>query len=101
VLFATTVLISFEMAACRTRTAPQEDDKQATINVVLAYEQAVQTYDFDKVDSQNTPDARVIDESYPHPLEPTDLRDFQSYKDAGIRIKEALMSLAKLGVKAE
>ncbi len=87
VLFATTVLlISIALTACRTRTAPEEDDKQAAINVVLAYEQAVQTYDFDKVDSLNTPDARMIGESYPHPLEPTERRDFQPYKDAGIRV---------------
>jgi hypothetical protein len=36
VLFATTVLIFFVLAACRTRTAPEEDDKQAAINVALA-----------------------------------------------------------------
>jgi hypothetical protein len=59
--FATTVLISFVLATFRTRTAPEEDDKQAAITVVLAYEHAVQAYDFDKLDSLNTPDARVID----------------------------------------
>jgi membrane-associated protease RseP (regulator of RpoE activity) len=86
VLFATTFLLFLVLAACSTRTAPQEDDKQAAINVVLAHEQAFEQYDFDKVDSQNTPDVRSIEESYPHPFEPTERRDFQSFKDAGIRI---------------
>ena len=61
----------------RTRTAPEEDDKQAAINVVLAHERAVQAYDFDKVDSLHTPDARVIEESYPHPFEPDERRGWQ------------------------
>ena len=86
VLFATTVLIFFVPAACRTRTASEEDDKKTAINVVLAHEQAVQAYDFDKVDSLHTPDARGIEESYPHPLEPDERRSYQAYKDAGIRI---------------
>jgi membrane-associated protease RseP (regulator of RpoE activity) len=85
-LFASTVLIPLALAACTTRTAPPEDDKQAAINVVLAHELACQTYDFDKLDSLHTPDARGIEESYPHPFEP-DLREsYQIYKDAGIRI---------------
>jgi membrane-associated protease RseP (regulator of RpoE activity) len=87
VLFATTVLLSFVLAAFRTRTAPEEDDKKAAINVVLAHEQAVQAYDFDKVDSLHTPDARSIEESYPHPFEPTERRDWQAYEDAGIRVE--------------
>jgi membrane-associated protease RseP (regulator of RpoE activity) len=86
VLLATTVLISFVLAACRTRTAPQEDDKQAAINVVLAHEQACQTYDFDKLDSLHTPDARGIEESYPHPFEPELRQSYQIDKDAGLRI---------------
>ena len=49
------------------------DDKKAAIAVVLAHELAVQSYDFDKVDSLHTPDARVIEESYPHPFEPDDV----------------------------
>ena len=69
-LFATTVLIFIVLAACRTRTASVEDDKKAAINVVLAHEQAVQEYDLAKVDSLHMPDARVIEESYPHPFEP-------------------------------
>ena len=86
VLFATTVLIFVVLAACRTRTAQEDDDKKSAINVVVAYEQAVQTYDFDKLDSLNTPDARSIDESYPQPLEPGERKAFQSYRDAGLRI---------------
>jgi hypothetical protein len=86
VLFATAVLLSFVLAACRMGTASEEDDKKAAINVVLAHEQACQTYDFDKVDSLHTLDARVIEESYPHPLEPEQRRSYQAYKDAGIRI---------------
>lgn len=86
ILFATTVLISIVLGACRTRTALEEDEKKAAINVVLAYEKAVQNYDFDGLDSLNTPDARSIDESYPQPLEPGERRAFQSYKDADMRI---------------
>ena len=86
VLFATTVLIFFVLAACRTRTASEEDDKKAAVNVVLAHEQACQTYDFDKVDSLHTPDARGIEESYPHPFEAAERRGYQAYKDAGMRI---------------
>jgi hypothetical protein len=58
VLYATTVLIFFLLAVWRTRSAAQEDDKKAAIDVVLAHEQACQTYDFDKLDSLHTPDAR-------------------------------------------
>ncbi len=86
VLFATTVLIFFVLAACRTRTASEEDDKKAAINVVLAHEQACQTYDFDKLDSLHTPDSRGIEESYPQPFEPDERRSYQAYKDAGVRI---------------
>jgi hypothetical protein len=70
VLFATTVLIFFVLADCRSRTTSEEDDKKAAINVVLAHEQAVQTYDFDKRDSLQTPDSGGIEESYPGPTEP-------------------------------
>src|ERR1700691_6120936 len=86
VLFATTVLIFCVLAGCRTHTASEEDDKKAAINVVLAHELACQTYDFDKEDSLHTPDARVIEESYPHPLEPEQRQSYQVYADAGIRI---------------
>ncbi len=86
VLFATTVLIFFVLAACRTRTAPTEDDKKAAIDVVLGHERAVQAYDFDKVDSLNMPDERVIEESYPHPFEPAERRDWQLSKDAAIHV---------------
>ncbi|MGB9431789.1 MAG: PDZ domain-containing protein [Candidatus Acidiferrum sp.] len=86
VLFATAVLLSFVLAACRARTASEEDDKKAAINVVLAHEQGCRTYDFDKVDSLHTPDARAIEESYPHPFEPDERRSYQPYKDAGMRI---------------
>jgi hypothetical protein len=86
VLFATTVLFFFVLAACRTRAAKEEEDKKVAINVVLAHEQAVQTYDFDRVDSLHTPDARGIEESYPHPVEPAERRDYQSMKEAGVRI---------------
>jgi hypothetical protein len=86
VLFVTAVLIFFVLAACRTRSAPEEDDKKAAINVVLAHEQAVQTYDFDKVDSLHTPDARGIEESYPHPIEPAERQGYQPMKAAGVRI---------------
>jgi membrane-associated protease RseP (regulator of RpoE activity) len=94
VYFATTVLIISLLTACRTRTAPQENkldenkeaDKQAAINAVLAHEQACQTYDFVKLDFLYTPDAREIEESYPHPPEPELRQFYQSMKDAGVRI---------------
>jgi hypothetical protein len=68
-------------------TDPQEDDKKAAIAVVLAHELAVQAYDFDKVDSLHTADARVIEESYPHPFEPDERRSWQLNKDAGLRVE--------------
>ena len=86
VLFATTVLIFFVLAACRTRTTTQRDEKKAAINVVLAHEQAVQDYDLDKVDSLHTPDARVIEESYPHPFEPDERQGWQLNKEAGLHV---------------
>src|SRR5271169_3630913 len=87
VLFATTVLMLFALVACRTRTPPEEDDKQAAINVVLAHERAVQEYDLDKVDSLHTPDARVIEESYPHPFEPDERQGWQLNKEAGLHVQ--------------
>ena len=84
-LFATTFLILCVLTACRTQTAPA-DDKQAAINVVLAHEQAVQEYDFDKVDSLHTPDARVIEDSYPHPFEPDERQGWKLYQDAGLHV---------------
>lgn len=84
--FATTVLISFVPSACRTRVVSQEDEKKAAINVVLAHEQGVQEYDFDKVDSLHTPDARVIEESYPHPFEPDERRGWQPLREAGVHV---------------
>jgi membrane-associated protease RseP (regulator of RpoE activity) len=85
IFFATTVLIFLVLAACRTRTS-DEDDKKAAINVVLAHEQAVQEYDLDKADSLHTPDARVIEDSHPHPFEPDERRSWQIYKDAGMHV---------------
>lgn len=85
-LFGATVLILFVLAACRARTAPEAGDKKAAIEVVLAHEQACQAYDFDKLDSLHTPDARGIEESYPHPFEPELRQSYQIDKDAGIRI---------------
>jgi hypothetical protein len=85
-LFAATVLTSIVLTACSTRTASEEDDKNAAINVVLAHELACQNYDFDKMDSLHTPDARGMEESYPHPFEPSERQGYQPYKDAGMRI---------------
>jgi len=87
VLFATIVMISFILAACRARTPPPEADKQAAINVAITNERAVQAFDFDKVDSLHTPDARVIEESRPQPLEPDERRGWQQNKDAGIYVE--------------
>jgi len=86
VLFAITVLISIVLGACGTRTTSEADDKRAAINVVLAHQQACQTYDFDKLDSLHTPDSRGIEESYPHPFEPGERQGYQAYKDAAVRI---------------
>ena len=87
VLFATTTLISIVLAACKTRTVSEEDDKKAAIAVVLAKEQAVQAYDFDKVDSLQTSDARVIEESFPHPFEPDERQSWQLNKNAGLHVE--------------
>jgi ketosteroid isomerase-like protein len=80
------IAISVVLGACKTRTASVEDDKKAAINVVLAHELAVQAYDFDKVDSLHTPDARVIEESYPHSFEPAERQGWQTYEDADVRV---------------
>ena len=86
ILLSTAVVISVALGACKARTTSQEDDKKAAISVVLAHEQACQTYDFDKLDSLHTADSRGIEESYPHPAEP-DLRlGYQALKNAGVRI---------------
>ena len=85
-LFAATITISVVLGACKTRTASEEDEKKAAINVVLAHEQACQTYDFDKLDSLHTTDSRGIEESYPGPTEPGLRHFYQAMKDAGVRI---------------
>jgi hypothetical protein len=81
------VLGSIVLGACKTRTASLEDDKKAAIDVVLAHEQGVQTFDFDRVASLHTPDARGIEESYAHLSEPGRRAGYQPYKDAGIHIE--------------
>lgn len=86
-LFATTILVSLLPTGCRTTRTSEEDDKKAAINVVLAHEQAVQEYDWDKMDSLHTPDARVIEESYPHSFEPNARQGWQEYKDAGVHVE--------------
>ena len=73
-------------SSAATRTVSEEDDKKAAINIVLAHEKAVQEYDLDKVDSLHTPDARVIEDSYPHPFEPDERQSWQINKDAGIHV---------------
>jgi len=83
---ATTVLILIALAARGTRTASEEDDKKTAINVVLAHEQACQTYDLDRVDALHTADARGIEESYPQPIEPGERESYLAFKDAGIHI---------------
>jgi membrane-associated protease RseP (regulator of RpoE activity) len=85
-LFATVVLTFTMLDACKTRTASKGDDERAAINVVLAHEQAVQEFDFDRVDSLHTPDARVIEESYPHPFEPDERQGWQLNKEAGLHV---------------
>jgi membrane-associated protease RseP (regulator of RpoE activity) len=86
VLFATMVLISIVLGACKTRTASEQDDKKAAINVVLAHEQACQNYDFDMLDSLHTADSRGMEESYPQPFEPGARQSYQADKDAGVHI---------------
>ena len=85
-LFAAVILISVVLGASMTRTASEEDEKKAAINVVLAHEQACQTFDFDKLDSLHTADSRGIEESYPGPTEPGLRHFYQAMKDAGVRI---------------
>jgi hypothetical protein len=86
VFLASTVLIFLVLAARRTHTVSEKDDKKAAIDVVLAHEQACQTYDFDKMDSLRTPDTRGIEGSYPQPFEPGERQGYQPYKGAGVRI---------------
>jgi len=86
ILLSTAVVISIVLCACKARTTSQEEDKKAAIAVVLAHELACQTYDFDKLDSLHTPDARGIEESYPHATEPDLRQGYQALKDAGVRI---------------
>lgn len=86
-LFATTVLTSLVLASCSTHTPSEEDDKQGAIDVVLAHERAVQAFDLDKVDSLHTPDARVIEESLPHPFEPAERQGWQANQDAGLHVE--------------
>jgi PDZ domain/SnoaL-like domain len=85
-LIATMVLIIVTSAYRTLRPSEYEDAKKAAVDVVLAYELAVQTYDFDKLDSLNTAEARLIDGGYPQLLEPGERRAFQQYKDASMRI---------------
>ena len=86
-VFATIILvIACALPALAARAAAQEEDKKAAEHVVLAFERAVQEFDFDKADSLVTPDARWIEESYPHPVEPALRQDFQPFKDANMRI---------------
>jgi ketosteroid isomerase-like protein len=85
-VFATAVCIFFVLSACRTGTVSEDDEKKAAIAVVLAHEQAVQAYDFDRMDSLLMPNARRIEESYPDPIEPEERKSFQPMKNAGIRI---------------
>jgi ketosteroid isomerase-like protein len=85
-LFSAMVLIFLTLSSCRMRKASEEDAKKAVIDVVLAHEKACQNYDFDKMDSLHTPDARGMEESYPQPFEPGERQGYQFYKDAGVRI---------------
>ncbi|MBS0582234.1 MAG: PDZ domain-containing protein [Proteobacteria bacterium] len=85
--FAAVALVVGLLAACGTRAKLQEDDKKAAINAALAFERAVQAYDFDKADSLVTPNARWIEESYSHPVEPDLRQTFQPFKDTGIRFE--------------
>jgi len=78
---------SAAQSSSATHSVSEEDEKKAAILVVLAHEQAVQAYDFDKVDSLHTPDYRKIEESYPHAQgKPQYLDDYKSIRDSGIRI---------------
>jgi hypothetical protein len=43
---------------------------------------ACQNYDFEKLDSLHTPDARGIEDSYPQPVEPGLRQAYQADKDA-------------------
>ena len=78
---------SAAQSSSTTHAMSQEDEKKAAIAVVLAHEQAVQSYDFDKVDSLSTTDYRKIEESYPHAQrKPQYVEEFGPMKEAGIRI---------------
>lgn len=85
-LFTTTVLLTIVLGSCKSRTASEEDDAREIVDVVRAHEHAIQSYDFDTVDSLHTPDARVIEESYPHPFEPDERQSWQVNKAAGLHV---------------
>jgi hypothetical protein len=89
-LLAASVVSASESSAqssSASRTVTVDDERQAAIAVVLAHEIAVQTYDFDKLDSLHTTDYRGIEESYPQPRRRLQyVEDFKPMKDAGVRI---------------
>jgi hypothetical protein len=86
ILFTAMIVTSIVLGACSPCMASEDDDKKAVIDVVLAHEKACQDYDFVKLDSLHTSDARGIEESYPHPTEPELRQGYQVYKDAGVHI---------------
>jgi ketosteroid isomerase-like protein len=63
-----------------TQATAQQDDKKAVENVVRTFDQALQEYDFAKVNSLFTPDARWIEESYPRLV--TDEEGTKWFEDA-------------------
>ncbi|MBV8144159.1 MAG: PDZ domain-containing protein [Gammaproteobacteria bacterium] len=74
-------------SSAATREVSNEEEKKAAIAVVLAHEQAVQSYDFDKVDALHTADSRGIEESYPEPRRKRNyIGVFKPLKDAGVHI---------------
>jgi ketosteroid isomerase-like protein len=79
--------LSAAQSSSATRAESEEGEKRAAIAVVLAHEQAVQSYDFDKVAALHTADSRGIEESYPQARrKPQYIETFGPLKDAGVRI---------------
>jgi len=78
---------SAAQSSSATRMVSEEDEKKAAIAVVLAHEQAFQSYDADKLVALHTADYRGIEESYPHAQRKSQyIEEFKPLKEAGVRI---------------
>ena len=88
-LFAATALAVYVLVAPGTRAVGQQDDKKAVENVVRAFEQAVEDYDFDKCNSLLMPQTEWIGAmpSLPGPAPVSKgLDELRAYKEAKVKL---------------